>query len=69
MKEPANILPDSPGISAKNEEIATATTSQPVQKKNSKKFLIYSLLVIICLCSLVWFGLFFINAPSSEKIK
>jgi DNA-binding winged helix-turn-helix (wHTH) protein len=67
--EPANILPDSPGISAKNEEIATATTSQPVQKKNSKKFLIYSLLVIICLCSLVWFGLFFINAPSSEKIK
>ena len=68
-KEPANILPDSPGISAKNEEIATATTSQPVQKKNSKKFLIYSLLVIICLCSLVWFGLFFINAPSSEKIK
>ena len=69
LKEPANILPDSPGISAKNEEIATATTSQPVQKKNSKKFLIYSLLVIICLCSLVWFGLFFINAPSSEKIK
>ncbi|MBB1337236.1 transcriptional regulator [Pseudoalteromonas sp. SR44-2] len=67
--EPANILPDSPGISAKNEEIATATTSQPVQKKNSKNFLIYSLLVIICLCSLVWFGLFFINAPSSEKIK
>ncbi|MBE3672431.1 transcriptional regulator [Pseudoalteromonas distincta] len=67
--EPANILPDSPGISAKNEEIATATASQPVQKKNSKKFLIYSLLVIICLCSLVWFGLFFINAPSSEKIK
>ena len=69
LKEPVNILPDSPGISAKNEEIATATTSQPVQKKNSKKFLIYSLLVIICLCSLVWFGLFFINAPSSEKIK
>ena len=69
LKEPANILSDSPGISAKNEEIATATTSQPVQKKNSKKFLIYSLLVIICLCSLVWFGLFFINAPSSEKIK
>ena len=69
LKEPANILPDSPGISAKNEEIATATTSQAVQKKNSKKFLIYSLLVIICLCSLVWFGLFFINAPSSEKIK
>ena len=69
LKEPVNILPDSPGISAKNEEIATATTSQPVQKKNSKNFLIYSLLVIICLCSLVWFGLFFINAPSSEKIK
>ena len=69
MKEPVNILPDSPGISAKNEEIATATTSQPVQKKNSKNFLIYSLLVIICLCSLVWFGLFFINAPSSEKIN
>ena len=69
LKESANILPDSPGISAKNEEIATATTSQAVQKKNSKKFLIYSLLVIICLCSLVWFGLFFINAPSSEKIK
>ena len=68
-KEPANILPDSPGISAKNEEIATATTSQPVQRTNSKKFLIYSLLVIICLCFLVWFGLFFINAPSSEKIK
>ncbi|MEN8636517.1 winged helix-turn-helix domain-containing protein [Pseudoalteromonas distincta] len=67
--EPANILPESSGIFAKNEEIATATTSQPVQKKNSKKFLIYSLLVIICLCSLVWFGLFFINAPSSEKIK
>ncbi|MBH0032210.1 winged helix-turn-helix domain-containing protein [Pseudoalteromonas sp. SWYJZ98] len=69
LKEPVNILPDSPGISAKNEEIATATTSQPVQKKNSKNFLIYSLLVIICLCSLVWFGLFFINAPSSEKIN
>ncbi|MBB1290092.1 winged helix-turn-helix domain-containing protein [Pseudoalteromonas sp. SR43-6] len=69
LKEPVNILPDSPGISAKNEEIATATTSQPVQKKNSKNFLIYSLLVIICLCSLVWFGLFFINASSSEKIK
>ncbi|MBD0410712.1 winged helix-turn-helix domain-containing protein [Pseudoalteromonas distincta] len=69
LKEPVNILPDSPGISAKNEEIATATTSQPVQKKNSKNFLIYSLLVIICLCSLVWFGLFFINAPISEKIK
>ena len=68
-KEPANILPDSPGISAKNEEIASATISQPVQKKNSKKFLIYSLLVIIFLCFLVWFGLFFINAPSSEKIK
>ena len=69
LKEPANILPDSPGISAKNEEIATATTSQPVQKTNSKKFLIYSLFAIICLCFLVWFGLFFINAPSSEKIK
>ncbi|MFP3364260.1 winged helix-turn-helix domain-containing protein [Pseudoalteromonas sp. SIMBA_148] len=69
LKEPVNILPDSPGISAKNEEIATATTSQPVQKKNSKNFLIYSLLVIICLCFLIWFGLFFINAPSSEKIK
>ncbi|MBG9994783.1 winged helix-turn-helix domain-containing protein [Pseudoalteromonas sp. NZS127_1] len=68
-KEPANILPDSPGISAKNEEIASATILQPVQKKNSKKFLIYSLLVIICLCFLVWFGLFFINTPSSEKIK
>ncbi|MBB1429280.1 helix-turn-helix domain-containing protein [Pseudoalteromonas sp. SG43-4] len=68
-KESTNIFPDSTGISAKNEEIATATTSQAVQKKNSKKFLIYSLLVIICLCSLVWFGLFFINAPSSEKIK
>ena len=68
-KEPANILPDSPGISAKNEEIATATTSQPVQRTNSKKFLIYSLFAIICLCFLVWFGLFFINAPSSEKIK
>ena len=69
LKEPANILPDSPGISAKNEEIATATTSQPVQRTNSKKFLIYSLFAIICLCFLVWFGLFFINAPSSEKIK
>lgn len=68
-KEPANILPDSPGISAKNEEIATATILQPVQRTNSKKFLIYSLFVIICLCFLVWFGLFFINAPSSEKIK
>ncbi|WP_350602662.1 winged helix-turn-helix domain-containing protein [Pseudoalteromonas sp. SMN1298-MNA-CIBAN-0114] len=68
-KEPANILPDSPGISAKNEEIATATISQPVQRTNSKKFLIYSLFAIICLCFLVWFGLFFINAPSSEKIK
>ena len=68
-KEPANILPDSPGISAKNEEIATATTSQPVQRTNSKKFLIYSLFAIICLCFLVWFGLFFINTPSSEKIK
>ena len=68
-KEPANIFPDSPGISAKNEEIASATISKPVQKKNSKKFLIYSLLVIIFLCFLVWFGLFFINAPSSEKIK
>lgn len=69
LKEPVNILPDSPGISAKNEEIATATTSQPVQKKSSKNFLIYSLFAIICLCFLVWFGLFFINAPSSEKIK
>lgn len=69
LKEPINILPDSPGISAKNEEIATATTSQPVQKKSSKNFLIYSLFAIICLCFLVWFGLFFINAPSSEKIK
>ncbi|WP_165724868.1 winged helix family transcriptional regulator [Pseudoalteromonas sp. SA25] len=69
LKEPANILSDSPGISAKNEEIATATTSQPVQRTNSKKFLIYSLFAIICLCFLVWFGLFFINAPSSEKIK
>ncbi|PKH92311.1 MULTISPECIES: winged helix family transcriptional regulator [unclassified Pseudoalteromonas] len=68
-KEPANILPDSPGISAKNEEIATATISQPVQRTNSKKFLIYSLFAIICLCFLVWFGLFFINTPSSEKIK
>jgi DNA-binding winged helix-turn-helix (wHTH) protein len=68
-KEPANILPDSPGISTKNEEIATATISQPVQKKNSKKFLIYSLFAIICLCFLVWFGLLFINTPSSEKIK
>ncbi|WP_166109419.1 winged helix family transcriptional regulator [Pseudoalteromonas sp. Z9A5] len=68
-KESANISPDSPGISAKNEEIASATISQPVQKKNSKKFLIYSLLVIICLCFLVWFGLFFINELSSEKIK
>ncbi|MGO3422269.1 MAG: winged helix-turn-helix domain-containing protein [Pseudoalteromonas distincta] len=69
LKEPVNILPDSPGISAKNEEIATATTSQPVQKKSSKNFLIYSLFAIICLCFLVWFGLFLINAPSSEKIK
>lgn len=68
-KESANILPDSPGISAKNEEIATATILQPVQRTNSKKFLIYSLFVIICLCFIVWFGLFFINAPSSEKIK
>ena len=68
-KEPTNILPDSTGISAKNEEVATATISQPVQRKNSKKFLIYSLFVIICLCFLIWFGLFFINAPSSEKIK
>lgn len=31
--------------------------------------MIYSLVVIICLCFLVWLGLFFINAPSSEKIK
>lgn len=68
-KESTNIFPDSTGISAKNEEVATATISQPVQRKNSKKFLIYSLFVIICLCFLIWFGLFFINAPSSEKIK
>lgn len=68
-KESTNIFPDSTGISAKNEELATATISQPVQRKNSKKFLIYSLFVIICLCFLIWFGLFFINAPSSEKIK
>ena len=68
-KEPANVFPDSPGISAKNKEIASATISKPVQKKSSKKFLIYSLLVIIFLCFLVWFGLFFINTPSSEKIK
>lgn len=69
FEEPANLLPDSTGTSAKNEELATATTSQPVQRTNSKKFLIYSLVVIICLCFLVWLGLFFINAPSSEKIK
>ncbi|NMF49541.1 winged helix family transcriptional regulator [Pseudoalteromonas arctica] len=68
-KESTNIFPDSTGISAKNEEVATATISQPVQRKNSKKFLIYSLFVIICLCFLIWFGLFFINAPFSEKIK
>ncbi|MBB1385416.1 winged helix-turn-helix domain-containing protein [Pseudoalteromonas sp. SG45-5] len=68
-EESVNILPDSLGISVKNEEVATATISQPVQRKNSKKFLIYSLLAIICLCFLVWFGLFFVNATSSEKTK
>ncbi len=69
FEEPANFLPDSPDVFAKNEEVVTATTSQPVQRTNSKKFLIYSLVVIIFICFLVWFGLFFINAPSSEKIK
>ena len=69
FEEPVNFLPDSPDISAKNEEVVTATTSQPVQRTNSKKFLIYSLVVIIFICFLVWLGLFFINAPSSEKIK
>lgn len=68
-KESANILPDSTGISAKNEEVVTATISQPVEKKNSKKFLIYSLFVITCLCFLVWLGLFFINTPSGKKIQ
>jgi DNA-binding winged helix-turn-helix (wHTH) protein len=69
FEEPANFLPDSPDVFAKNEEVVTATTSQPVQRTNSKKFLIYSLVVIIFICFLVWLGLFFINAPSSEKIK
>ena len=68
-EKPANLLPDSPDISAKNEEVVTATISQPVQRTNSKKFLIYSLVVIIFICFLVWLGLFFINAPSTEKIK
>ncbi|WP_033017391.1 winged helix family transcriptional regulator [Pseudoalteromonas sp. BSi20652] len=69
IEQLVNPLPDSPVITTKNEDVATETISQPVQKKNIKKFLAYFLLVTACMCFLVWLGLFFINAPSSEKIK
>jgi len=69
IEKPANSLPDPTVINTVNENVGNTIVSQPLKNKTIKKFWVYSILVAVCLCLLVWFGLFFINTPSVEKIN
>ncbi|TGE83121.1 transcriptional regulator [Pseudoalteromonas sp. KS88] len=69
IEQLASSLPDTTIMNTVNENFANTIISKPVKNKTIKKFWVYSILVIVCLCLLVWFGLFFINTPSAGNIK
>ncbi|MDP2634463.1 MULTISPECIES: winged helix-turn-helix domain-containing protein [unclassified Pseudoalteromonas] len=69
IEQPASSLPETTIMNTVNENFANTIISTPVKNKTIKKFWVYSILVIVCLCLLVWFGLFFINTPSAGNIK
>ena len=60
---------ESPVVNSKNANVVGANSTQSFKKSSLKKIIVYFLLFTVCLFILVWLGLFFVNSPSSEKVK
>ena len=68
-EKPVNSISDSATDTTNSDDFTTATISKPVPEKNIKPFLAYTLLVITCICSIVWLVLFYTSEGAGDVVK